>query len=206
MYKEQNISAYSVFIVELNNLLVKAKKYKKDAITIKNNYVNCTPTFHLLSSIAFELFPKILIGYRTCLKYKNKKITETELVDNIKKELKKFNHKIDNLYKKDSKLRKALDIDSISVFSNGNVWDYRVKIKNSKSMIFIKDVEAIRYGDFASYSDNMTHCSGDHALIELLDKLEKYVESERTLMFGKILASRRARRKKIKWPITSLKS
>lgn len=57
-------TSYIFFTSYLGFFYSDAKKYKNDAIKIKTNYPNdCISTFQLLCSLAFELLPKVLLGY-----------------------------------------------------------------------------------------------------------------------------------------------
>jgi hypothetical protein len=170
-------ASYQVFAADLGYFESTARKYKLGALKIKdNNFSSCTPAFHLLSTIAFELFPKVLIGYNICLKYKGNEIIDADKIRlEIYKEIKKYSHKLDKLYKDFPDLIKYLDIKNISEFKNGYVWEYRI-IFNNKKEIQLKDIEAVRYESFAQHRDIMTLCTEDELIIEILNKLEKYVE------------------------------
>ena len=172
--------AYLVFASDLGFLYGTTRNYKRDALIIKNDdYGSCSPTFHLLTSLAFELFPKVLIGYQVCLKYQNDRtITDEKIREEISNEIKKYNHKIDKVYLAFPDLIKALDIKNISSFNNGFVWEYRIELNTGNDHIAIKDIEAIRYGSFARNRDVATFCVSDHILVDLINKIEKYVETK----------------------------
>lgn len=178
--KNDFTAAYLVFVADLGFFFKTARDYKRDALIIKGgDYGGCSPTFHLLSSLAFELFPKVLLGYRVCLKYKdNTKITEEEIRSEINQEFKKYNHKIDMVYNALPELVRQLDIKNITSFQNGYVWEYRIELNKGSDYIAIKDIEAIRYGSFAKNRDIATICVNDHILIDLLNKIEQCVEEE----------------------------
>jgi hypothetical protein len=175
--------SYLVYCADLGFFQSTARKYKKDALALKNDdYGACTPSFHLLSSLAFELFPKVLIGYDICVKYKDdEQITEETIREEISNEMRKYNHHLARLYKKFPDLLRYLNIEDIVEFENGNVWEYRVKI--NKKEILLKDVEAIRYGSFAKNRDIMTYCIDDDVIVDLLNKLEKYIENKNKEVF-----------------------
>jgi len=175
--------SYLVFCSDLGFFNSTARKYKHDALRLKNNdFSTCTPSFHLLSSLAFELFPKTLIGYDICIKYKDDKQVSVETIrEEISNEMKKYNHHLAKLYKKFPDILKYLNIKDIVEFKNGNVWEYRIKIDNKD--ILIKDVEAIRYGSFAKNRDIMTCCVYDDVIVDLLNKLEKYIENKSKEVF-----------------------
>lgn len=169
--------AYLVFVSDLGFLYGTTIKYKRDALIIKNDdYSSCSPTFHLLSSLAFELFPKILIGYQVCLKHKNNtSITEEKIRDEITNEIKKYGHRIDKVYLAFPDLISFLDIKTFTSFNNGYIWEYRVELNTSNIFIAIKDIEAIRYGSFAKNRDISTLCVNDPHIVNLLNKVEEYV-------------------------------
>jgi len=175
--------SYLVFCADLGFLESAARKYKKGALALKNDdYSSCTPSFHLLSSLVFELFPKILIGYDVCVKYKaDEQVSEETIREEISNEMKKYNHHLERLYKKFPDMLKDLNIKDIVEFKNGNVWEYRVKIDNKE--ILIKDIESIRYGSFAKNRDIMTYCIDDNIIVDLLNKLEQYIENKSKEVF-----------------------
>ncbi len=172
--------AYLVFASDVGFFCRTARNYKRDSLIIKNDdYGSCSPTFHLLTSLAFELFPKVLIGYQVCLKYQNDRtITDAKIREEIYNEIKKYNHKLDKVYLAFPDLIKTLDIKNISSFKNGFVWEYRIELNNGNDHIAIKDIEAIRYGSFARNRDVATFCVSDHILVDLINKIEKYVETK----------------------------
>lgn len=175
--KNNYTNAYLVFAADLGFFESTARKYKKDALLVKGgDFSSCTPSFHLLSSLAFELFPKVLIGHSVCIKYKDDNfITEKEIRDEISDETRRFNHNLANLYKAFPDVMKYLNVLDIYEFKNDYVWDYRIKLNNSKE-ILLKNIEASRYGSFAKSRAIMTWCLDDEVIIELLEKLERYVE------------------------------
>ena len=172
--------SYQVFNADLGYLVSKAKTYKRDTLRLKDNKFNsCTPSFHLLSSLVFELFPKVLIGYEICIKHKdNTSITEEDIREEIRKKMRGYNHHLDKLYKKFPDLMEYLDINEISEFKGDYVWEYRVKLNASEGEVLLKDFEAIRYGSFANSKDVLTLCIYDEVIITLLEKLEKYIEKK----------------------------
>jgi hypothetical protein len=129
--------------------------------------------------LALELFPKILIGYSICKRYKGDNLVSQERIrDHISSEIKEFSHNLARLYMNFPDLMRHLNIVDIYELKNGYIWDYRLKLNNGKE-IQLKDVEASRYGSFARNRDVMTLCADDDLIIELLEKLEEYVEMER---------------------------
>lgn len=175
-------SSELVFSSDLGFFESTARKYKKSALEAKNNdFSTCTPTFHLLSTICFELFPKTLIGYDVCLKYKtNENISVQDLKKEILIEFRKYGHNLSSLYKRFPKLMEHLNIENIYEFKNGYVWDCRIQLKNNPHEIYIKHIEAIRYGSFATSQDIMTWCVNDEDIIQLLNSLEEYILKKRT--------------------------
>lgn len=95
-------SACSVFLVDLTFFESTARKYKSDALKIKGaDFSSCSPGFHLLTSLVFEMFPKILLGYDVCLKYKKDTIiSDGEVRKKISAAMKKYNHHLARVLKK----------------------------------------------------------------------------------------------------------
>lgn len=172
--------SYLVFAAHLGYFLSTALKYKNDAIKIKeNDFGKCTPSFHLLSSLAFELLPKVLLGYDICIKYKDsKEIKEEEVLKEIYKEFKNYGHDIEKLYLNFPDLLRYLNVKNIICFKNEYVWEYRVNLNDSDKYIAIKDIEAIRYGSFAANKDVSTFCVNDDIIIDLLEKIDEYIQKK----------------------------
>ena len=170
---------YLVFAADVCYFRRVARSYKGDALKLKNDdYGSCTPTFHLLSSLAFELFPKVLHGFAVCLLYKNDtSATEEVIRDAIAKKMSQYGHKLDELYNSFPEMMTYLGITSVTNFSNEFVWEYRFVLSTGE-VIAIKDMEAVRYGTFAKNRDVATWCVNDHLVVDLLNKLEVYVEQE----------------------------
>ncbi|MES2023286.1 MAG: hypothetical protein V4439_01245 [Patescibacteria group bacterium] len=182
--------AYDVYITELNYLFRKATEYIKGAEIIKKNTNSCNMSFHLLTSVAFELLPKILIGYEICLKYKKKKeniISKEVIMNEIKKEMSKFGHDLELLYKKSPQITKELGIKKIKKFSNFHVCDYRIEFKNNKNVLFIKEIEAVRYGSFSRSRDTLVDCRNDHLVLDVLEKMKLFVLKKSRETYDKLL-------------------
>jgi len=58
-------TSFVVFASSVEFFYNTAKKFKDDAISLKGDADTCTPSFHLLSSLAIELLPKVLINRLT---------------------------------------------------------------------------------------------------------------------------------------------
>lgn len=177
--KKDYPEVYLVFAASLGFFTSTAREYKNDAIKLKNEigYGGCTSTFHLLSTICFELFPKVLIGYDICLKHKNSSAKQEEIEKEIFYEFKKYNHKIDKLFKRFPDLLTYLDISRVEYISNTFVSEYRFTFKNGKE-IFIKDSEGIRYGIFATEKDVAIWCVNDDIIIDTLEKIDNYIKKK----------------------------
>ena len=174
-----------------------AKKFKEDAIFLKKNSDTCTPSFHLLSSLAIELLPKVLLSLDVCLKYKDKKdheISQDNLIQEISKEMNRFGHNLEKLYKNFPGLISFLGIKNIEEFPPKGVvnkrdyfvWQYNFDVSDSINPIMIKNIEAIRYGSFANKPDVATNCIDDDKIIDFLEKLDGYV-SQKKKETGEIL-------------------
>lgn len=156
-----------------------AKKFAADAMTLKKDSSTCTPSFHLLSSLALELLPKTIIGIGICLKYKEldqTQITEAAIRTEIINEMRKSNHGLDELYS--DSLKHDLGISRIVEFHNDWVWEYRFKMNNGAEL-GIKHIEAIRYGSFAKERNIATWCTEDQEIMNLLERLVIYVGQQR---------------------------
>lgn len=167
-----------------------AKKFKDDAILLKKKSDTCTPSFHLLSSLAIELLPKVLIAVDICLKYKNKEnqeLSQDDLIREISKEMNKFSHNLEKLYNNFPDLMSCLGIKDIEeyppkvVISKRDyfVWQYNFTFVDSVNPIMIKNIEAIRYGAFANKPDVATNCIDDDKIIDFLEKLDIYVSQKK---------------------------
>jgi len=167
-----------------------AKKFKDDAIFLKKKSDTCTPSFHLLSSLAIELLPKVLIAVDVCLKYKDKKnqeISQDDLIKEISKEMNKFSHNLEKLYNNFPDLMSCLGIKDIEEYPpkvainkrDYFVWQYNFTFVDSVNPIMIKNIEAIRYGAFANKPDVATNCIDDDKIIDFLEKLDIYVSQKK---------------------------
>jgi hypothetical protein len=167
-----------------------AKKFKDDAIFLKKKSDTCTPSFHLLSSLAIELLPKVLIAVDICLKYKNKEnqgLSQDDLIRKISKEMNKFSHNLEKLYNNFPDLMSCLRIKDIEeyppkvVISKRDyfVWQYNFTFVDFVNPIMIKNIEAIRYGAFANKPDVATNCIDDDKIIDFLEKLDIYVSQKK---------------------------
>jgi hypothetical protein len=171
-------------IAYLYYFLDTAIKYKADALIIKNQNDNdnkATPTFETLASLCLEMFPKVLIGCRICLKYKNnKKISSEQIILEVAKEMNKTNHDLQELYDNDLNLCTKLKITIVSTLKNKFTLRYLIELADS-SKIYITDFISIRYGAFAknknySYGDK----KNEEVIKNFLDNLEIHVKEEFT--------------------------
>ena len=179
--------AFLVFCSDVRYLFDISKHFKEDAISLYSQTNACTPSFHLLSSLAIELMPKVLIALNVCLKHnKNYTISQDELINEASLEMNKFGHNLGRLYKGFPDLVKFLGIvkiDECPPKENTNeqdyfVWQYNFKFADYIYPIMIKNIEAIRYGPFAKKPDVATICIDDDKIIDFLEKLENYVKEE----------------------------
>lgn len=188
-----NYKPASLFIdSDVNQFRSVAKSFAQDAIFLLEETKNCTPTFHLLSSIALELLPKVLVAIDFCTKHKNDKnivkcglvIEEYECIrevyiEEVSREMSKFNHRLDSLYKEFPELMKLLNIEKIcEVYKDCNVWQYDFEIKGHNNPIMIKNVEAIRYGPFAKHQDLGRICVDDEIISKMLTKIMNFVDKK----------------------------
>jgi hypothetical protein len=188
--KQTESKSFTVYAADLGYFEITARKYKDDALNIRESYQGtCTPSFHLLSSVALELFPKLLIAFEVCKKYRdNTEASEDDIRANILTEIKRFNHDLSALYNSIPDLMNHLGIEKVTEFRNGFVWEHRFTFKDGKNLQ-IKDVEAVRYGSFAKNRDVMTLCVFDNRIVELLNKVEAYVQTKSLTMRDALLGS-----------------
>ncbi len=183
-------TSFIVFAASVEFFYNTAKKFKDDAIFLKKNTDTCTPSFHLLSSLVIELLPKVLIALDVCLKYKEKnelELKQNDLIDEISKEMNKFGHNLDKIFNNFPDLMNHLKIKNIEEFppkedtgeKNYFVWQYNFDLSDCVNPIMIKNIEAIRYGDFAKKSDVATNCVDDNKIIDFLEKLDSYVNQKK---------------------------
>lgn len=183
-------TSFSVFAASVGFFYNTAKKFKDDAIFLKKSTDTCTPSFHLLSSLAIELLPKVLIALDVCLKYKDKKESElkqNDLIGEISKEMNKLGHNLEKIFNNFPDLMNHLEIKNIEEFppkedvgeKNYFVWQYNFNLSDYVNPIMIKNIEAIRYGAFAKKSDVATNCIDDDKIIDFLEKLDDYVDRKK---------------------------
>jgi len=179
-------NSFVIFASSIGFFYNTAEKFKDDTIFLKKKSDNCTPSFHLLSSLVVELLPKVLIALDVCLKYKNKQnqeISQDDLIKEISKEMNKFGHNLEKLYKNFPDLMSYLNIKDIeeyppkAVISRRDyfVWQYNFTFIDYINPVMIKNIEAIRYGSFANKPDVATICIDDDKIIDFLEKLDNYV-------------------------------
>ncbi len=132
-------------------------------------------SFYLLIANALELLPKIYIW------------TQSEKLgdrDALKKEVKKFGHDLKKLYKENPVLMEVANIKDI--YLSGNVQDlvslYEIFLKNNKS-VFITDSETSRFGMFSNNPNVFFPAYNTSELLEITEKLNRYVESCVTKLF-----------------------
>lgn len=187
MSSSQNYtSAFLVFVGDLGFLRKIAKDYKRDAARIKEGtgFSSCSYSFHLLATTSTELFLKLLAGYEICEKHKTDSTILVEDIQNeISLELKKFSHSLDRLFKNFPKLLQFLNIKKVYELQGPFAHEYRVELNNGDELA-LKALEGLRYGVFARKSDMFISCVRDEILIDLLNKIEGYVDIEEKRISG----------------------
>ena len=182
----------SVFASSIHCFYNAAKAFKEGAIFLKKHSNACTPSFHLLSSLAIELLPKVLLSLDICSKYKDRKyykISYNKLTQEIAKEMHRFGHNLEGLYKYFPDLMHFLGIENIKecpprsreVVNKRDyfVWQYDFYFSGFTIPVMIKNIEAIRYGAFATKPDVMVNCVDDDKIIDFLEKLDTYVSQKK---------------------------
>jgi hypothetical protein len=189
MHNNQDYTpAYLVSCGYLHHLISIADDFVCSAVLLHENKSGSSEylqSFHLLASVAFELYPKVIVGHEVCLKNMNNiNLTVDKLRDEIVKELKEKSHNLKSAFEMHPSLMKELGIESITkVPENPSkewfVSEYRFKIKDHPYLLSIKDVEAVRYGSFSSNRDIAISCLGDDVILQLLLKLKEFVHDMR---------------------------
>lgn len=180
---ENYTSAYLVACAELHHLDFIASNFTRSAKLLheQGNGSEHSQSFHLLVSMAFELFPKTIIGCETCLLHQNDvHLTVDEIRAKIVEEHRKSGHNLKKLFEKYPDLMKELEIEAVTRVPDDDskewfVSEYRFKIKNYDYLLSIKDVEAVRYGSFSQNRDVAMDCTGDEKILNLLLRLQEYV-------------------------------
>ncbi len=171
--------SYTVFAADLGYFLSNAQKYKKAAYLLKDNQEVNIPVFNLLATLIFELFPKVLIGNRVCIKYKaDRNITTEKIEEEIESELRNFSHDLSSLYNHFPELLEYLQIKSFKKNITQFTWEYIIELESGA--LLIKDLEAVRYGAFARNKDVMTWNVDNDRVFGLLEKLEMYVIEDKS--------------------------
>jgi len=181
--------ALGVLCANVRALLMDAKQYTLDAKTLRRDSSICTPSFHLLSSVAFELIPKVLIGCEVCLRHKGEEGDASlsyKIREEISNAMANFNHDIERLYENFPDLMYEMEVEEITTFKNGFMSEYRFKLKGMDYLVSVKDIEAARYKAFARKMDVLTDCEGDELITELLRRAfiyvyNKYLEARKEL-------------------------
>ncbi len=175
------VPAFGVLCADVRSFFVSGKQYAKDAALLRENSPAYTPSFHLLSSLSFELLPKTLIGCEVCLRRKGEEGDASlsyKIREEISSEMSKFGHDIRRLYENFPDLMRAVKIEKIDAFKNGYMSEYRIKLEDMDYLVCIKDIEAARYKSFSKNMDIVTDCEGDGIIIGLLNHIADYVYSK----------------------------
>jgi hypothetical protein len=93
--------------------------------------------------------------------------------------MKKISHNLYNIPDALPEFCDFLNISKIEELKNDRVWEYHVHLKRDGEFFALKDLEAIRYGSFATKKDIATICVFDQKIIDFLDRAEAYVSKKR---------------------------
>ncbi|MCL9971921.1 MAG: hypothetical protein NBV63_00745 [Candidatus Pacebacteria bacterium] len=188
---QNHTPAFLVASAHLHHLISIADDFVRSAELLyksKSGSSEYLQSFHLLVSVAFELYPKVIVGHEVCLKHlkheNNIDLTVNALRDEIVKEQKRNCHNLKSAFEANLLLMDKLGIESISrVPENPSkewfVSEYRFKIKDHPYLLSIKDVEAVRYGSFSSNQDLAISWLGGDVILQLLLKLKEFVREMR---------------------------
>ncbi|MCE9517400.1 hypothetical protein K8Q96_00140 [Candidatus Nomurabacteria bacterium] len=147
-----------------------------------SNSNNCY-TIELLSTQCVENFLKVIIASEICLK--NKDSSEDCIKMLIDNSFRKFGHRLDDLFRANAEVMNKMGIEDVKIEnSNGYINEYRIFFKDGK-YIYLKNLESIRYGAFAS-KPNLINGFNNPNLVSFLDSLSMIAFEEKRVKFNEI--------------------
>lgn len=180
---KKEITQNPVFLImgDVGYLWSIANGYLKSIKELSKNYENFY-AIELLSTTATELFLKVIIASDVCLKNKKAGSCIKKLIDD---KFRNLGHRIDDLFNSNIEVMNKMDIDYIKVEnSNGYINEYRIFFKDGK-YVFLKNLESIRYGAFAS-TPNLMNGFNNPNLIDFLESLSMIAFEEKREKFNKL--------------------
>lgn len=193
MNKKYN-DALLIASADLHHLDFIVNSYIESAKTLykENSGSAHLQSLNLLASVSIELMAKIILICNICEKNKNDfVITEKELKEQIIREMKSYLHNL-KIIEIISDLKQKLNIKKIEKYPEDNktksfVNQYNIYFFNG-SVIHIKDLEAVRYGAFATNKDIVLDGYGYQEILDFLVKFQieerKTLESTRKNLFN----------------------
>lgn len=184
--KSQNYAAaFLVVAANLHHFDFIGDSFLKSAQLLSDNKEGSlhAQSFHLLVSLAFEIFPKEIIAARICFDHKDDfNISLPEIEAKIIQALKVPRHDLEKVFNQLPELKSELGIKSISKFPDMKtvvklVSAYRFDMTNG-DILFVKDFEGVRYGSFTEKRDVVLGFGSDEKLVDLLIKLQSNVRSK----------------------------
>lgn len=175
---KDNYSQTKLIVPDLSYLDTVAKSYIesfKFLLGENGGSYNHSQSLELLASISIELMSKIILACDVCKKYKdNFTISRDELKNEIIQEMKKkYKHNLKKIVENIPAVKQKLEIDKIEKSPENNetilfVNQYSIHFSDG-SVIYIKDLEGVRYGGLAEKKDVvLLGCGYDEILVFLL--------------------------------------
>lgn len=142
--------AFAACTVDVYYLHSIAKSLMETAGRIQSNAED-THAFYVLTSVACELFGKIIPACRVCLEFKDNSMVATGIVkEAVTNKLKCLGHDLKTIYNDalNKPILSNIGVKEVAEFKNDHVFEYRFTLKDGNIVIF-KDIESIRYGTLA---------------------------------------------------------
>lgn len=180
---EKEIKQNPVFLMvgNVNYLWSIAEGYLESIKELSKNQGNFY-AIELLSTTATELFLKVIIASDICLMNEDAGPCIKKMIDD---KFRTLGHCIDDLFNSNVEVMNKMNIDYIKVEnSNGCINEYRIFFKNG-SYVYLKNLESIRYGAFAS-NPNLSNGFNNLNLIDFLVSLSIIAFDEKREKFNKL--------------------
>ena len=179
--------AFLVLATDVGLQMRNSKAFVDDAHSLRQTHPgSCSPSYHLLTTQAFELYAKTERALEVCHKYKKldeTTITQEKIRDEISAEMRKGSHNLKVIYESNPDLMAELEIEKVEESLDPQkvtyVWSYYFYMKSGRTLA-IKDLEGIRYAAFARNYDVATWCVNDEEIDELLTRLHNRVSKKVT--------------------------
>ncbi len=184
--EEKKVSAFKPSFLMVGNvgyLWTISKAYLDAVKELSSSNSNNCYSIELLSTQCVENFLKVIIASKICLE--NKDSSEDCIKMLIDNSFRKFGHRLDDLFNSSKEIMNKMNIEDIKIEnSNGYINEYRIFFKDGK-YIYLKNLESIRYGAFAS-KPNLINGFNNPNLISFLDSLSMIAFEEKRENFSKL--------------------